>query len=355
MKRRLVGVMSAVVFATVLVSGQVLAADNYGKNLGTKWMTENRWDRWGEGDQVGALNMITDQSMLDAFRLVKKGKVYDLETIRFKGMPVWPGHSGWEILPYASPSGRQSMAEEKQSLYSSKYNFYAKGGWLDKDINKYNVGLNSEIMMGPLHVGTHMDSFAHITVGKDNHWYGGNKECDCWSDFGPLKCDISNVPPMIMRGVLLDLPGYKSVKHLNPHEPISIDDIKGCAKWEGVEIKKGDCILIRTGQNWPEMNTASAAGPTLEAIMYLVGEKDVAVIGDDQAAFEWFPKDAPASFPGHVHPCHQYMLVQNGVHIMEMVQMDELAKDKVYEFCFICLPNKIKGGTGAMIRPIAVI
>ena len=354
MKRKVLGSLVVMGFVSVmLTAGYALAVDNYGKNIDPKWMKENRWDKWGSDDQVGALNMLTSRSVLDALRLVKKGKVYDLETVRFKGMPVWPGHSGWDLLPYASPKGRQNMV--KESMYSAKYNFYAKGGWLDEDINKYNVGLNSEIMMGPLHVGTHMDSLSHLTVGKDNHWWGGAKECDCWSDFGPLKCDASHIPPMIMRGILLDIPGYKNVRHLAPHEPVSIDDVKECARWEGVEIKKGDCVLINTGQNWPEMNTAPAAGPTLEAIMYLIGEKDVAIIGDDQAAFEWFPSDAPASFPGHVHPCHQYMLIQNGVHIMEMVQMDELAKDKVYEFCFICLPTKIKGATGMMIRPIAVI
>ena len=347
-------VLVAAIFAlvTIMFASYGWAADNYGKNIDPRWMKENRWGKWGRGDQVGALNELTPQMILSAISLIREGKVYDLETTRFKGMPVWPGHSGWELLPYASPKGRQSM--EREGFYSSKYSFYDKGGWLDKSINKYNVGLNSEVLIGPLHVGTHLDSLSHITVGKDNHWWNGFAEAVCWSDYGPLKADASNIPPMIMRGVLLDIPGYKKVKHLKPHEPVSPEDIKGCARWEGIEIKRGDCVLIRTGQNWPEMNTSPAAGPTLEAIMYLIGEKDVFTIGDDQAAFECFPTDAPATFPGHVHPCHHYMLVQSGVHIMEMVQMDELARDKVYEFCFICLPNKIKGATGAMIRPIAV-
>ncbi len=318
------------------------------------WMSQenSNWGKWGAADQVGVLNEMTPEMILKAVSLIKTGKVYDLETLRFKGMPVWPGHSGWDLLPYASPHGRQTMVAEE--IYGPSYSFYAKGGWLDSEINKYNVGLNSEIIIGPLHVGTHIDSFSHLTTGKDNHWYNGFNEAKDWSDYGPLKADASNIPPIILRGVLLDIPGYKKVEHLEPGYGITIEDVKQCAAWEGVEIRKGDAVLIRTGEKWPEMNVAGGAGPTLETAMYLVDDKGIFLIGDDQSAFENFPKDAISSFPGHVHPVHQYLLIQKGVHLMEMVQMDELAKDKVYEFCFVVLPNKIKGATGMMIRPIAI-
>jgi kynurenine formamidase len=320
------------------------------------WTKENRWGRWDKGgkkDQVGVLNEMTQAISLNAFKMIKTGKVYDLETLRFKGMPVWPGHSGWDILPYASPHGRQTMLSEKE-VYGSAYNWYHEGGWLDHKINKYHVGLNSEIYIGPLHVGTHMDSLSHLTVGKDNHWYNGFNEANDWSNYGPLKADNSNVPPVVLRGVLLDIPGYKGVEHLESGYGVSKADIIGCAEWEGIEIKRGDAVLIRTGIDWPGMKLAGGAGPTLEAAKYLVGTKDIFLIGDDQAAFENFPPDAPSSFPGHVHPVHHYLLIQNGVHLIEMVRMEEIAKDKVYEFCFIMLPNKIKGATGMMVRPIAV-
>ena len=346
--------VSTVIVLVIMMVGITCgwSADQYGKNIDPKWMTENRWDKWGRDDQMGALNEVTPQMILDAIKLIKEGKVYDLETVRFKGMPVWPGHSGWELLPYASPVGRQNMT--KDGFYESKYTFYGKGGWLDYDINKYNAGLNSEIIIGPLHVGTHIDTLCHLTIGEDNHWWNGFNFEENWSDYGPLKADASNIPPIILRGVLLDIAGYKGVDYLENSYGISVEDIKGCAKWEGISIKRGDCVLLRTGIDWPGMKQAANAGPTLEACMYLVGEKDIFLIGDDQSAFENFPLDAAASFPGHPHPCHQYLLIQNGVHLMEMVQMDELARDKVYEFCFIVLSCKVKGATGMMIRPIAV-
>ncbi len=317
-----------------------------------KWMEQNVWGKWGPDDEVGVLNEVTPADILKAASLIKKGKIYDLETVRFKGMPVWPGHAGWDLLVYASPTGRKNMYK---SEFDPSFNWYAKGGWCDKEINEYDVGLNTEVIIGPLHVGTHIDSLNHLTVGEDNHWYNGFKEEDEWTNFGTLKADGSTIPPMILRGVLLDIPGYRGVTHLEPGEPITVEDIDGCAKWAGIELQKGDAVLMNTGERWPEMDLCPGAGPTLETARYLVEEKNAYLLGDDQSAFENFPPDKLSSFPGHIHPVHHYLLIQQGVHIIEMLQLGELARDKVYEFCFICLSSKIRCSTGMMIRPVAVV
>jgi kynurenine formamidase len=326
------------------------------KKFGPEWMDKehSNWGRWGKDDQVGVLNDVNPQLIGKAFSLIKKNKVYDLEAPRFKGMGVWHGHSGWDILPYASPHGRQNMG--RNSDYAPMYNWYGKGGWLDPSggENEYNTGVNSETIIGPLHVGTHIDSFSHITGGKDNHWYNGYNCAEHWGDYGPLKADASCIPPIILPGVLLDLPGCKGVKHLQANQPITPDDIDACCKWAGVGIEKGDCVLLRTGMIWPAMDQCPNSGPTLETLMYLVEEKGAFLLGDDQTAFENFTPTG-SSFPGHAHPGHHYLLVQKGVHIMEMVMTNELAAAKGYRFCFITLPTRIKGATGMMIRPVAIV
>lgn len=332
-----------------------MGKDNLKQTITDKWMDKeaSNWGRWGKNDEVGVLNEVTPALIGKAFSYIHKNKVYDLEAPRFKGMGVWHGHSGWDLLPYASPHGRQNMAK---SDYDPAFNWNGQGGWLDPKTspNEYNTGVNSEILIGPLHVGTHIDSLSHITGGKDNHWYNGYNTAEHWSDFGPLKANASSIPPIILPGVLLDIPGSQKVPHLQPSQPISADDIKKCCEWQGTDIEKGDCVLINTGMQWPAMDQCPNAGPTLEALMYLVDEKGAFLIGDDQAAFENFT-DEGSSYPGHAHPGHHYLLIQKGIHIMEMVMTGQLAKDKTYRFCFITLPTSVKGATGMMIRPIAVV
>lgn len=320
----------------------------------TSWMDKehSNWGRWGKEDQKGMLNEVSPAMIGRGISLIRRNKIYDLETPRFKGMPMWPGHPAWDIVPYASPHGRQNMG--KHSQYDPAYNWNGPGGWLDPKVNKYNTGLNSELLIGCMHAGTHIDSLAHFTGGADNHWYNGYTAAEHWGDHGPLKADAANIPPIILRGVLLDFPGLKQVPHLQPGEPITRQDIDACLAWEGIAIERGDCVLIRTGMTWPAMNEAPNAGPTLDATRYLVEEKQAFVLGDDQPAFENFTADG-SSFPGHAHPVHEYLLTQQGVHIMEMVMTNELAADKVYEFCFICLPCAVRGATGMMIRPVAVV
>lgn len=311
------------------------------------WMEQNVWGRWGSDDEVGALNELSASDVIKAAGLIKRGKLYDLETVRFKGMPVWPGHGGFEMLCYASPHGRKNMAP---SLYRPGYAWFAPGGWLHKDHNHYHAATNTEIMISPLHVGTHIDSLCHATVGEDAHWYNGFNEKDDWSDFGPLKADATTIPPMFMRGVLLDIPAAKGLAHLPPNYGISVEDIELCVHKFGVSILKNDAVLLRTGELWPEADRCPNTGLTVESARYLVEEKGAVLLGNDQIAFECVPEDSH-----HPNPVHHYLLIQQGVHIMELLQLEGLARDKVHEFCFIAAPNKVMGGTGMYLRPLAVI
>lgn len=317
----------------------------------SSWLTNNVWGKWGKDDEIGALNEVSPADVVNAVSFIKKGKIYDLETERFKGMPVWPGHCSFEMLTYASPMGRRNM---KNSRYDPAFSWHAKGGWLEENVNQYQTDANTDMMITPLHVGTHIDGFCHITCGEDAHWYNGYHVAEHWGDFGPLKADATTIPPMVLRGVLLDIASYKGLEHVEPNYGITPEDIKACAQWEGVELRKNDCVLLRCGERWPEMDLCPGAGMTLAGARYLVEEKQAVLLGNDMMAFEMNHADGTMSYPGHVHPVHHYCLTQQGVHFMEAVQLNELAKDKVYEFCFVLASLKIRGGTGMFIRPIAI-
>ncbi len=315
------------------------------------WLTDTAWGRWGKDDEVGALNELTPADVVRAVSLIKKGKVYDLETERFHGQPVWHGHPGFDLVTYATPTGRRGMTD---SPYDPAYAWNKEGGWLSPEVNdpQYNAGLNTELLVGPVHLGTHIDGLCHLTVGEDDHWYNGFNQR---GDYGPTKTGAETIPPIITRGVLLDIAGYKGVDHVDANYGITIDDIIGCAEWEGVEIRKNDCVLMRLGETWPEQDKCVGAGLTLEGARYLVEEKGAVLLGNDMTAFELHNADGTMSWPGHPHPVHDYCLIRQGVHFMELVQSHELAKDKVYEFCFVVASLKIRGATGMFIRPIAIV
>jgi kynurenine formamidase len=109
-------------------------------------------------------------------------------------------------------------------------------------------------------------------------------------------------------------------------------------------MKKGDAVLVRTGEVWPTSNCGSA-GLGISAARYLVEECGAFLVGDDMAAIDGFNADGSSSVPNH----------PQGVHIMELLQLHELAKDKAYEFCFINTPSKIRNATGMFVRPIAIV
>lgn len=316
------------------------------------WMENNRWGEWGEEDEVGVMNNLTPELVLKAIQYIKKGKIYDLETERFKGMPVWAGHCGFDILAYASPSGRKNM---KGSGLSPEFNWSEDGGMLDSSKDAYKMGLNTEMLIAPLHAGTHIDALCHWTTGEDNHWYNGYSADRYSTNYGPVKCDISKIPPMVMRGVLLDIAGYKGVERLDPNYIITAEDCDGCAKWEGVELREGDAVLLRTGENWPGPEACCDAGLGISAARYLVEGNGAFLVGDDMACIDGFNADGSSSVPEHPQPVHHYLLIQQAVHIIEYLQLDQLAKDKCYEFCFICLPAKVKCATGMYVRPIAMV
>lgn len=326
---------------------------DYRKYRDASWLSRNNWGKWGETDEIGVLNQVTPADIVKAAALIRTGKIYDLETTRFQGMPVWEGHCRYELLTYASPKGRRNMSESQE--YDPAYAWHRPGGWLDDSKDDYQIDANTEMLIAPLHCGTHIDGFCHITAGEDAHWYNGYHVDKDWGDYGIMKCDASTIPPMILRGVLLDIAAYQGREHVPANYGVTAEDIEGCAKKEGVELRKNDCVLIRLGEKWPELNRCPGAGMTLEAVRCLVEGHQTVLLGDDMVAFEMNHADGSMSWPNHPHPVHHYCLDQMGVHFLEAVQLEELAADHCYEFCFMAAPSKVKGGTGMFVRPLAIV
>lgn len=289
-------------------------------------------------DQVSPLSELGPKDLLRAISLIKKGQLFDLERVRYPGMPAQgPAHIPLQVLAHRTPSGIRAQNDQP---------------WMGDNTVQFNW--NSEALITTAHCGAHIDALAHATVGADDHWFGGGKAATDLGDFGPMKHDGASFPTIVTRGVMLDIPASLDIKVLPANFAITAAHIETALKLQQVEIAPGDSVLIRTGQldGWPDadwINAHELSGIDLSAAKFLA-DKGVVAIANDGPCVE----NLPSSVPGNPHPVHIELLIKRGVFILEMVDCTELAREKAYEFCFIALPLKIQGTTASMIRPIAM-
>ncbi len=313
--------------------------------VGAGWTKGQGWGWiWGPEDEVGSLNAMTDATRLAALRLATKGEVFDLGQSYSRRSYKWPGHSPGEIMTFRSPDAIDRMED---------------GAAPPDATNPEKVFWHSAALFINDNVATQIDGLAHITAGDDYHWYNGYKEADWGGDWGPRKCDATTIPPIVARGVLIDVAAFRKVEALPAHTVISTQDLKDTLAWEGVELRPGDVVLVRTGTGryWGEdgadhakIGEHDSAGPDLSATRWLVEDQGAIMVGSDTSGYEVSP--AP---DGAVLPVHRYLLVDQGVHIGEFHMLEGLSAARAYEFCYVAAVNKIRGAAaGFALRPIAI-
>src|SRR5258706_444111 len=217
--------------AGVLIAAAGVAAAGAPQEL-KKWQKGKGWGWvWGPQDEVGSLNEMTDASRLAALRLTKQGKVYDLGALYDRSSHKWPGHSPGEIIPFRTPEG----VKRQQDLPGDIQDNPTRTAW-----HSCALFINDN-------VATQIDGLGHATEGEDDHWYNGFKEKDWGGNWGPRKCDASTIPPIVARGVLIDVAGAKGVEALASNTPITPADLEEALKKQGTELRPGAVVLIRTG------------------------------------------------------------------------------------------------------------
>jgi len=255
--------------------------------------------------------------------LIRTGKVYDLGMEYYVGMPHHPNHP-----PFAFSLTKLHGDVVYKDGVSACNDLFTTGG----------------------HTGTHFDSLGHISMKGQVH---GVKDISKWQGYqGLKKVGIDTVKPVVTRGVLLDIAGLEGIDCLDASYRIDSKILDRAAGRQGSDITKGDAVLIRTG--WiryfgdPNMYVGHEHGcPGLveDGAKWLV-KRGVAYVGADTLALE---KTPTPNLPVHV-----ILLVQNGIHIMEAMNLDPLAMDGIHEFLFMVSPLKIRGGTASPVRPVAV-
>jgi kynurenine formamidase len=214
---------------------------------------------------------------------------------------------------------------------------------------------SNEIIVTGGHVGTHIDALAHVS--QDGRLHGG-VDAEAGQRGGQhTEHGAERIPPMITRGVLLDVAAAHGVEVLDAGYGVTAADLAAAAERAGAEPGRGDVALVRTG--WARHFADPAAylgqdsgvpGVTEDGARWLA-ERGVIAAGADTTAFEHI---APGA--GHrVLPVHRVLLVENGIHIIEHLNLEDAAEQGLTEFLFVLAPLRIVGGTGSPVRPVAVV
>ncbi|MHA7777848.1 cyclase family protein [Roseibium sp. M-1] len=286
---------------------------------------------WGPEDEIGALNMMSDASRLEILQRIDAGRVYDLGVELFVGMPDCCSAA------FGDPTYQMMMLHTP-----------ARG-----DGSTELLSHSSEAVSMNTHTGTHIDTLSHF--GLHGKIWNGASANEALGARGWAKSGAEKYPPIVARGVLIDVAKAKGVDVLPASYAITVEDLKTALEGQGTALHKGDVVLIRTGQMslWPDkskLSLFSQSGLGLEAARWLAEEQEAMVLGADNLGLESFPSSDPHNFA----PVHSYLLAQKGVSFIELLWLEDLARDGVHEFAFITSPLKLRGATGSPIRPIAI-
>ena len=254
-------------------------------------------------------------------------RVYDLEQPRYAGAPVFPSHVPG--LVYSLHRRHEQGASEARTSASG-------------------------IVFMAEHSGTHIDALCH--QAEDMHLYGGQEvNLRVQTPTGFTALGVETIPPLVTRGVLLDVAYTKGVNRIEAGSPVTRSDLETSAQAEGIAIGEGDIVLVRTGNgaNWHDATSYLRGGGMSADASSWLADLHVRAVGADNIAWDEVgvvDPDLKVSLPGHL-----ILLVRHGIYIIENLNLEELARDRCYEFTFVSLPLKIQGATGSPIRPIAIV
>lgn len=298
----------------------------FGINVSISYAQEQEISKWGKDDTIGAANYLTPEIARKAANLVSQGKVYAL------GVPV----------------GSETPAVPPRTM---AINILMPGQYGGATLGDNEASYLDDMITGWLGIGTQIDSLAH--AGQRGEFYNGNKVADIATPSGVKKLGVEGIPPIVTRGILIDIAKFRGVQRLEEGEVITAKEIQSAAKKQGTEIREGDVVIIHTG--WlsmlyedPERFGAGEPGINRETAEYLAS-KNVVAVGSDNWGIDAVPFATNDVFDAHVA-----LLFENGTYLLETLDTRELVKDEVYEFMFILGQPRFAGAVQAIINPIAI-
>ena len=290
--------------------------------LGQDWTKS----KWGPDDEIGAANYMKPELVVKAAQLIKTGKTYALGIETNSKTPAYPPRTFKVTIVQPGQAGIEGLGPSKTTY-------------------------NDDIIDGWVGVGSQIDGLGHIGVG--HVYYNGRKLADFADPTGLKKMGIEKVPPIVARGVLLDMAAHYGTDIVKEGTAFNTKEIEEVAKKQGVEIREGDVVLFHTG--WvgligkdDKRYNSGEPGVGVDGAKYLVS-KGVVAVGADTWAVEVLPFESK-----NIFEVHQILLPMNGTYILENMNTGPLAADKAYEFLFVLGVPRITGSVQGIINPVAI-
>ncbi|MDR2221878.1 MAG: cyclase family protein [Flavobacteriaceae bacterium] len=318
--------MKRIIALAVVLLGGVLHAQQTKPSINPN---DHSWypSAYGVNDEIGAVNLLTPETVMQSIKLVKQGKTLALAVPIDKHLPAFR-HRSFHL--YNIQPGEQGG----QTLGPNKFSF------------------NDELVTAWTGVGTQLNGIGHI--GIDNVYYNGNKAQDFVTVEGVKKLGIEKVPPIVTRAVVLDMVDYYHKAIVPGGTEFTVADIQAVLKKQNIEIKKGDVVLFNTG--WLELIGKDnkqflevEPGIGMDAAKWLA-DKGIVAFGGDTWASEVYPNP----YGAEEFPINQYMLAKRGIYNLELIDTRPLVKEKVWEFLFVLGQPLYVGSTQVNINPVAI-
>ncbi|MBX9792641.1 MAG: cyclase family protein [Pirellulales bacterium] len=292
--------------------------------IGPRWWPS----KYGADDQRGAANLLTAEKVVEAARLIKQGKVFQLGRVYEREMPTFP-HRTFRLT---IPAFHEVLGENRR------------------------VG-RDEFFVGEIgQMGTQMDGLGHVGVRlpEGDTYYNGFRSPDIEEPYGLTRLGVENVGVFFTRGILIDVAADRGLERLPVGFEITLEHLLHAMKSQRLEIHQGDVVLLHTGHGrlWKVDNEAYNSGQPgigLAAARWL-SEQGIAAVGADNWGIEVDPS------PNLKRPLevHQQLITRHGIYFLENLDLTALAREKVHEFAFVFAPLRLKGATGSPGNPIAV-
>ena len=291
--------------------------------------TADDWypSRYGADDTLGAINLLTPEKVLQAARLVKTGKTYSL------GVETGPTSPAYPPRQYA-------------------LTVLQPGDGTGSTMGANKVTSNDDMLLLWMGIGSQIDGLGH--VGLEHRYYNGLHASDFVTPTGLSKLSTDKLPPIVTRGVLIDMAKHLGQPILPEGTAFNRLQIQAAASAQGVTIEQGDVVLFHTGwlnvaETDPVRFMAGEPGLGVDGARYLA-ELGVVAVGADSWALEVIPHEDPSL----AFPVHPELLAKNGVYILENMDTRALAADGVHEFLFVLGQPRFVGAVQAVINPIAI-